>query len=252
MRLGVATAALGAGSLPSHALQGPLRVSAPAERRSDLVHARLRADVLEGRLAPGDPVPSERGLAEELGVNRHAVREALKRLEQAGLVRITQGGATRVQDWRESAGLEVLLDLVAGAGGPPPELARAVLEMRESIGVDAARRCAARATGEERAAIVTLAARTAAAITAGEGTPLDEAYALMWRAVVAGARNVAYQLALTSLVGALDAHPGVGEAVRPTDADGVRALAAAIAAGHADAAGDAARALLAPDTLAFG
>ncbi len=50
---------------------------APGGRRSDLVHARLRADVLEGRLAPGEAVASERALAEELGVNRHAVREAL-------------------------------------------------------------------------------------------------------------------------------------------------------------------------------
>ena len=45
----------------------PRRVRAPAGRRSDLVHERLRADVLEGRLAPGDAVPSERALADELG-----------------------------------------------------------------------------------------------------------------------------------------------------------------------------------------
>ena len=62
-------------------------------------------------------MPSERTLAEELGVNRHAVREALKRLQQAGLIRIAQGGATRVLDWRQSGGLEVLLDLMNAAGG---------------------------------------------------------------------------------------------------------------------------------------
>jgi DNA-binding FadR family transcriptional regulator len=81
-------------------------------------------------------------------------------------VRISQGGATRVQDWRETAGLEVLLDLVASPGGPPPELARAVLEMRESIGVDAARRCAARAGAQQRAAIAALAEEAARAIDA--------------------------------------------------------------------------------------
>ena len=105
---------------------------------SDAVHTRLRADILEGRLGPGDAVPSERALAEELGVNRHAVREALKRLQQAGLIRISQGGATRVLDWRESGGLEVLLDLMDAPGDPPAELMRSVLEMRESVGVDAA------------------------------------------------------------------------------------------------------------------
>ena len=41
--------------------------------------------ILEGKLEAGSALPSERFLAEEFGVNRHAVREALKRLEQAGL-----------------------------------------------------------------------------------------------------------------------------------------------------------------------
>lgn len=226
-------------------------MSASAARRSEVVHARLRAEILEGRLTPGEAVPSERVLAEALGVNRHAVREALKRLEQAGLVRISQGGATRVQDWRESAGLEVLLDLVRGPDGPPVALARAVLEMRESIGVDAARRCADRAGEGERTALAALAERAAAAVAAGDDDALDAAYAALWRAVVAGAQNIAYQLALTSLVGALDAHSGVAERVRPTDAAGIRALGGAIAAGAVNDAERAARRLLEPDTHAL-
>ena len=71
------------------------------------------------------------------------MREALKRLQQAGLIRISQGGATRVLDWRQSGGLEVLLDLMDAPGSPPPELIRSVLEMRETVGVDAAGKCAA-------------------------------------------------------------------------------------------------------------
>src|SRR5690242_20217974 len=95
---------------------------------SSAVHHRLREQILSGELAPGDRVPSERTLSEELGVNRHAVREALKRLQQAGLVRIAQGGATRVRDWRRTAGLEVMLDLVEQGNEPPAELMRSVLE----------------------------------------------------------------------------------------------------------------------------
>ena len=62
----------------------------PGERRSDAVHDRLRRAILRGELAPGDPVPSERVLAESLGVNRQAVREALNRLQQARLLLATQ------------------------------------------------------------------------------------------------------------------------------------------------------------------
>ncbi len=107
----------------------------PSRRVSDVVHDRLRTSILEGELAPGDAVPSERVLATELGVNRHAVREALKRLEQAGLVRITHGGPTRVQDWRDHGGMDLLLDLVRGGTVVPDEVVRSVLEDMRREGV---------------------------------------------------------------------------------------------------------------------
>jgi GntR family transcriptional regulator, transcriptional repressor for pyruvate dehydrogenase complex len=212
-------------------------------RRSDLVHARLRRDIVEGRLAAGAAVPSERALAEELGVNRHAVREALKRLQQAGLVRISQGGATRVQDWRHTGGLDLLLDLVQGE--LPPPLRRSVLEMRASIGRDAAERCAVRAAAGDREAVRALAGAAAAAV-GGEPAVVDEAYAALWRAVVAGSGNLAYGLALNSLEAALAVHPDVADAVRPAAAAAVRELGEAIAAGDGPRAARAAAALLEP------
>src|SRR5690348_11281746 len=101
---------------------------------SSQVHARLRADILTGRYRAGDALPSERSLSEELQTSRHVVREALKRLQQAGLVAISQGGATRVRDWRHHGGLELLLE-----GDVPASLnaARAAMEMRACIGADA-------------------------------------------------------------------------------------------------------------------
>jgi DNA-binding FadR family transcriptional regulator len=77
----------------------------------------LRARILHDVLAPGDPLPSERRLAEEYGVNRGAVREALKRLAQAGLVRIQHGDITRVADYRSSTAMDVLLDRCFGDDG---------------------------------------------------------------------------------------------------------------------------------------
>ena len=78
---------------------------------SSQIHARLRADILGGHYAVGDALPSERRLSEELETGRHAIREALKRLQQSGLIRISQGGTTRVRDWRRHGGLELLLGL---------------------------------------------------------------------------------------------------------------------------------------------
>jgi GntR family transcriptional regulator, transcriptional repressor for pyruvate dehydrogenase complex len=215
-------------------------------RLSDVVHERLRQEILGGRLEPGAAVPSERVLSEQLGVNRHAVREALKRLEQAGLVQISQGGPTRVLDWREHGGLEVLLDLIDDPGElPPQELVRAVLELRACIGTDAARRCAQRAAPAARGEVARLARATAA--LAGDPEAALAAYDALWREIVRGAGNLAYRLALNSLLAALASFPLLAAALVPTDAARLAALGDAIAAGEAGAAEDAARALLEAD-----
>ena len=219
---------------------GPTSISTVSSR----IHARLRADILGGRYAAGDALPSERRLSEELETSRHAIREALKRLQQAGLVSISQGGATRVRDWRHHGGLELLLD-VAAEGDAPEALhaPRAAMEMRACIGADAARRCAQRADparraqlrarGEQLAAVDDLAARNAH-------------YEVLWDLVVDGADNIAYRLALTTLVArqriaSLSADAVAGELA---DTPAIRALVDAIARGDDDAAHAVARDLL--------
>jgi DNA-binding FadR family transcriptional regulator len=47
---------------------------------------QIRAAILEGNLGPGDPLPTERELCEQLGVSRASVREALRSLQAQGLV----------------------------------------------------------------------------------------------------------------------------------------------------------------------
>lgn len=219
---------------------------APAVLASDSVHSRLRAEILEGKLAPGDALPSERILAEEHSINRHAVREALKRLQQAGLIRISQGGATRVLDWRDSGGLEVLLDLMSAPGEPPASLMRSVLEMRESIGVDSARRFAERAGADARSRAAELAEETAAAIESARADALGR-YVGLWQAIVDGSGNLAYRLALNTLNGALEAYPDLAGSLTPRDPDEVRTLGVTLATGDGDAAARAAGRLLTRD-----
>jgi GntR family transcriptional repressor for pyruvate dehydrogenase complex len=223
-------------------------------RVSEGVHDRLRGQILDGTLRPGAAVPSERALAEELGVGRHAVREALKRLQQAGLVQISQGGATRVLDWRESGGLELLLDLFESSSAQPgAELVRAVLETRATIGVDAARRCAERAERELRQRIREKADQTAGAIGSGDdAAAVDAGYEELWQLIVAGSGNIAYRLALNSLVGGIQRYERIAAALRPGDPVPVKVLGEAVAAGSADEAAAAAGALLGPDARAVG
>ena len=59
---------------------------------------RLRNDLLEGRWAPGETLPPERRLAEELGVSRPTLRGALATLDAEGLVRSRQGSGVVALD----------------------------------------------------------------------------------------------------------------------------------------------------------
>ena len=53
--------------------------------------AEIEQAIFDGRLAPGDRLPAERALAEEHGVSRMTVRQALQSLEARGLLRRTIG-----------------------------------------------------------------------------------------------------------------------------------------------------------------
>ena len=207
---------------------------------SDAVHAALSQRILRGELLPGDALPSERLLAEEFEVNRHAIREALKRLQQAGLVRVSHGGATRVLDWRATGGLDLLAQIGRAADHLGPELIRSALEMRLCIGVDAARRCAERAP----ARVVDELQDLAAAEPESDGQAAD-AYERFWALIVEGADNLAYRLAINSLISDSSAFD-LRRASLPeaTDPEALRALSGAIARGNAPAAEIAARDLL--------
>jgi DNA-binding FadR family transcriptional regulator len=219
-------------------------VTGPTSTVSGQIHARLRADILGGRYAAGDALPSERRLSEELETSRHGVREALKRLQQAGLVSISQGGATRVRDWRHHGGLELLLD-VAAEGDAPDALhaPRAAMEMRACIGADAARRCAERGSAALRAQLRARAEQLAAV---DDLAARNAHYEVLWDLIVDGADNIAYRLALTTLVARQRIASVKADAVASelVDTETIRALAGAIAGGDPDAAHAVARDLL--------
>lgn len=76
----------GVGARPATRFQ-PIR----AQRAFEEVCEQIRQAVALGTLRPGDRLPPERELAEQLGVSRTAIREALRSLENAGLVQCQQG-----------------------------------------------------------------------------------------------------------------------------------------------------------------
>lgn len=65
---------------------------------SEQVLDRLRAMIVSGELKAGDKMPSERALMARFGVGRPAVREALQSLQNQGLITITHGERSRVNE----------------------------------------------------------------------------------------------------------------------------------------------------------
>src|SRR5438034_11807673 len=118
-------------------------------RVAEEIVSQLRGLILRGEYAVGDKLPPERKLAEELGVNRASLREAIKSLEHMGLVKTRQGDGTRVLDFMQTAGVELVSHLIPGDGMPNLEVLSDVMEFRRLFGREVARQAADRATADE-------------------------------------------------------------------------------------------------------
>ena len=72
------------------------RLTAPIKktRIPEEIADRIRHLLLDGTFKPGEPLPSERALAERLGVSRGSVRDAFRILEVIGLLETRQGQGT--------------------------------------------------------------------------------------------------------------------------------------------------------------
>ena len=67
------------------------------EKLSEQVASKIEQMIVEETFIPGDRMPSERSLAEQIGVSRTVVREAIQVLSERGLVQIRQGSGIYVQ-----------------------------------------------------------------------------------------------------------------------------------------------------------
>jgi DNA-binding FadR family transcriptional regulator len=226
----------------------------PVTRRSvpDEVYDQLLAELMEGDLTPGDRLPSERRLAEVLGVSRPAVREALGRLAHAGYVDVRQGDTTTVRDFRRLGGFDLLPRLLLAGDtnglGVDLKVARSILEARAYVGPRIAALAAER-SGER------LAEPLQAAVSALESDedPIARQRAALtyWEILVEGADSIAFRLMFNSMRAAylplLDALAPV-MAAEVDQVEAYRRLARAVIAGRAEMAHERATQLLAPAT----
>jgi len=121
-----------------------------AERLYERIAQQVEQRLLTGDLKVGDRLPPERELAEQFGVSRTAVREAVKALRQKGLVEVQPGRGTFITNGTSRA-VRHSLDLLMKIGGAHGSAN--LVEVREIIEPEIAALAAARATEEHVAAM---------------------------------------------------------------------------------------------------
>jgi GntR family transcriptional repressor for pyruvate dehydrogenase complex len=220
----------------------------------DDVFDQLMNEVVDGAYAAGDALPSERRLAELLGVSRPAVREALQRMSATRLVEVRHGGSTTVRDFQRYAGLDLLPRMLVRDGELDPAVARSIVEARYAIAPSVARMAAERSRRAQPGLRESLgAAVEALAVVA---TPVERQHAALafWDALVDLADSLvfrmmfnnlrlAYEPAIEALAPLLDGEVGHTEAYR--------AICTAVLDADPVAAQGATEALLRPGTLAM-
>lgn len=137
-------------------------------RVSQAIVEQIRTLLRQGRLRPGDRLPSERELCERFGVSRVTVREALRVLEAGGLIEVrvgARGGAfvTTPTSRKVGEGLADLLNL-------SPLTAAEVTEARQVFELGIVPMVVERATDEDIAALRDLTLAHQRALECGDYT----------------------------------------------------------------------------------
>lgn len=177
-------------------------------RTHEIVLARIEADLAAGRWGLGERLPAERALAEELGVSRPSVREALRVLEAMGIVRTAVGsgpdaGATVID--RPAAGLGAAVRLHVASG---TLVVRDVVETRVLLETWAVGQAAATAGGAGLSeAVALLDTMDDTSLDPARFRELDAAFHV---ALVRLAGNVLVEAVMTGLRGAIESYVEVG------------------------------------------
>ncbi|MDQ2782033.1 GntR family transcriptional regulator [Lapillicoccus sp.] len=137
----------------------------------------IKEYLLEHRLRPGDPLPSESVLCEQLGVSRSSVREAIRTLSALDIVEVRHGTGTFVGN----LSLDPLVNGLAFRGvltpGEDYEALREVVEIRTALDLGVAEPLVAAVQGTVTAGLHELVAQMVKLSERGEAfTAQDRAF----------------------------------------------------------------------------
>jgi GntR family transcriptional repressor for pyruvate dehydrogenase complex len=121
-----------------------------ASRLYEQIVQQIEESILKGQLNEGSQLPAERDLAKQFGVSRTAVREAIKALQEKGLVDAFPGRGTFVTNGTSNS-MRRSLDRIIKSG--EPDGLAYLVEVREILEPEIAALAAVRATEQDLTAM---------------------------------------------------------------------------------------------------
>lgn len=149
------------------------KIVAPSIR--ELFVRQIQEMILSGELLPGDRLPTERELADEMNVSKTVVHEGIRELCRMGFLDVASRQGVTVADYAQTGNVETLLAIMRYRGGQlDPKTAESLLAVRLYIEGPALRKLAESRTPEDVALLRSL--RDAAAGCAGDREAMADAF----------------------------------------------------------------------------
>jgi GntR family transcriptional regulator, transcriptional repressor for pyruvate dehydrogenase complex len=232
-------------SLPAqNGFARPMFQAVRKQSLSESVYRQLEDKIVRQELKAGSELPAERELSERLGVNRGAVREAIKRLQQAGLVAVRHGGNHVVLNYLDEGGLELLPTLLVNKQGRlNGAVVRSIMAMRSALAPDIAAAAARKPNAPLADELDGLLERMRA--DSANAKALQQHALTFWQRLVEHGGNIAFRLAFNSMT---KTYRQAWDVLTPVlakefrDLDNLTAIAQAVRAGRPEAARVAGRA----------
>jgi GntR family transcriptional repressor for pyruvate dehydrogenase complex len=156
----------------AHAASDESRLIVPIKktRIAEEVADRIRVLMLDGTFPPGQPLPSERHLAERFGVSRGSIRDALRTLETIGLLETRHGQGT----FPHELSVERLVAPLASVMAYRSDLQDELLDVRRMFEPAVARVAAQRATEEDLADLQRILVTQRQKLKAGQSAIMED------------------------------------------------------------------------------
>lgn len=138
----------------------------------EAIAEQMMAMIAEGRLRPGDRLPTEAELMQQFSVGRSTLREALKSLALVGLIETRRGAGTFISE----SYIGFLSDHLKWTALFGKRELRHIIEVRHGLELQTAALAAERATPKQKATLADLFEQLAGAEDPDQATEYDTAF----------------------------------------------------------------------------